>query len=132
MKMVSFIVYGQPQGKARPRFTKQGHIYTPAKTADYERNIRQSYIAAANGFTCEENALSISIVAYMQRAKSNKRKYATTKPDIDNIAKIVLDGLNGVAFKDDKQVTSIKATKVYCDNYYQIPCLDVTVSSYER
>ena len=37
----------------------------------------------------------------------------TVKPDIDNIVKIVLDGLNGVAFTDDKQVIEIQAQKCY-------------------
>ncbi len=129
--IVDFVVYGQPQGKARPRFTKQGHVYTPKTTQDYERSIRQSYITAANGYTCGDNALSVSITAYIQRAKSNKRKHATTKPDIDNIIKAVLDGLNGVAFKDDKQVTSVKASKSYCD-YGQAPYLTVQIITYEQ
>ncbi len=34
------------------------------------------------------------------------------KPDIDNIAKLVLDGLNGIAFKDDAQVIGLHAHKV--------------------
>lgn len=127
---INFIVYGQPQGKARPRFTKNGHVYTPKTTKDYERSIKQSYISASNGYTCGDNALDISIIACMQRAKSNKRKHATTKPDIDNIIKAVLDGLNGVAFNDDKQVTSIKAIKRYCDNG-QVPYLAVQINSYE-
>lgn len=67
----------------------------------------------------------------MQRAKSNKRQHATTKPDIDNIIKAVLDGLNGVAFKDDKQVTSIKATKFYC-SYNEPPYLEVRIIADEQ
>ena len=39
----------------------------------------------------------------------------TGKPDIDNIIKAVLDGLNGVAFKDDAQVVFISAQKLYSD-----------------
>lgn len=35
----------------------------------------------------------------------------TLKPDADNIAKTVLDGLNGKAFKDDSQVTTLKVIK---------------------
>ena len=38
---------------------------------------------------------------------------ATIKPDLDNIAKAVLDGLNGLAFDDDKQVVSLKVSKRY-------------------
>lgn len=35
------------------------------------------------------------------------------KPDIDNIAKAVLDGLNGHAFADDKQVAALTVRKLY-------------------
>lgn len=35
------------------------------------------------------------------------------KPDIDNIAKVVCDALNGVAYKDDKQIVSLKLAKRY-------------------
>ena len=37
----------------------------------------------------------------------------TKKPDLDNVVKICLDGMNGIVFKDDSQITSIYATKVY-------------------
>ena len=35
------------------------------------------------------------------------------KPDIDNILKVVLDGLNGIAYEDDKQVTIVQCKKSY-------------------
>jgi Holliday junction resolvase RusA-like endonuclease len=34
-------------------------------------------------------------------------------PDIDNIIKIILDGLNGAAYQDDKQVVAVVARKHY-------------------
>lgn len=37
------------------------------------------------------------------------------KPDADNIAKIVLDALNGLAYEDDKQVTGLLVTKKYSE-----------------
>ena len=37
------------------------------------------------------------------------------KPDIDNVIKIVLDGLNGAAFVDDSQVHMVSAEKAYGD-----------------
>lgn len=35
------------------------------------------------------------------------------KPDVDNIIKIVLDGLNGIAYDDDKQVVYASCKKMY-------------------
>ena len=37
----------------------------------------------------------------------------TKKPDIDNIAKIILDALNKLAFKDDNQITKLEIEKKY-------------------
>lgn len=37
----------------------------------------------------------------------------TKKPDIDNLVKVVLDGLNGLAYKDDKQIVALEAAKGY-------------------
>ena len=38
----------------------------------------------------------------------------TVKPDLDNIVKAALDGIEGAVYVSDKQVTSIKARKMYC------------------
>lgn len=38
------------------------------------------------------------------------------KPDIDNVVKIIMDALNGAAYKDDKQVVSVFASKFYDDD----------------
>jgi Holliday junction resolvase RusA-like endonuclease len=37
----------------------------------------------------------------------------TVAPDLDNLAKAVLDGCNGVVFEDDKQVVTLCLTKRY-------------------
>ena len=39
--------------------------------------------------------------------------YPTVKPDTDNIAKSILDALNGIAYKDDKQVVTLSVKKRY-------------------
>ena len=37
----------------------------------------------------------------------------TKKPDLDNVLKAVLDGLNGIAFVDDSQVVNVCMAKHY-------------------
>ena len=39
----------------------------------------------------------------------------TKRPDVDNLAKIILDGLNGVAYRDDAQVCCIHFEKKYSE-----------------
>ena len=41
--------------------------------------------------------------------------WQTSKPDADNYAKLILDALNGVLWRDDAQVVRLFAEKVYCD-----------------
>ena len=50
--------------------------------------------------------------------------YPTTKPDIDNIAKSVGDGANGVVWVDDKQIVDLRVRRRYAET----PCLAVYVT----
>ena len=124
MKMTSFTIHGEPQGKARPRAVRQSgimHIYTPQKTKDYEREIAMAYRTQCTGMF--SGAVEIEIHAYYEIPKSASRKRVldmvsdrerpTKKPDGDNIAKAVCDALNGVAYKDDSQVVDLTVRKYY-------------------
>jgi len=122
-----FRVNGIPQGKARPRFTKGGRAYTPAKTRRYEEAVREAaqLAAQAQGFIKHDKGtpLKASVTAWFPVPASWPKKkraaalsdalYPAVKPDADNIAKAVLDALNGIAFHDDKQVVSCTVSKRY-------------------
>ena len=43
----------------------------------------------------------------------NNELFPTVKPDSDNISKIILDALNGLAYYDDNQVTDLTIYKLY-------------------
>lgn len=126
---MQFIVNGMPQGKSRARtvrnkYTGKVHSFTPEKTQNYEDLIRWAY-KEAGGKYFGEQALRIDITAYFPMPQSfskTKRQQAftgalkpTKKPDCDNILKVVLDALNGVAYHDDKQVTGVSCNKLYSD-----------------
>lgn len=113
---MKFTVYGKPQGKARPRFTRQGRAYTPEKTVYYETQIRQAYINAGGELISDSAPILICITACFKKAKSNKMPSPTLKPDTDNIAKAVCDALNSVAYKDDKQITCLTVDKVWAED----------------
>lgn len=107
-----FTVYGTVLGKPRPRFAN-GRCYTPKKFVDYEREIAKAYLRAGGKKT--DHAVEVEILIARSLPKNRKKSIEweedTFKPDIDNIIKIILDGLNGVAYIDDTQVVSVKATK---------------------
>jgi Holliday junction resolvase RusA-like endonuclease len=124
---VEIEVSGQPQGKGRPRFTRTGKAYTPDKTREYESRIQAAAWKAMQEAKLEptERFVSVEIIAFMEIPKSWSKvkrieaEYGalqhTTKPDLDNIIKAALDGISsGKIIMDDKQVTSIKARKMYC------------------
>lgn len=122
---MKFEVPGRPQGKARPRVTKKG-TYTPQRTRDYERLIRTSYIAAGGRQYTKDVPVRVNIRAYYAIPKgTSKRKQEkmiagdvkpTVKPDCDNIAKVVCDALNGLAYADDNRVVVLTVTKLYGEN----------------
>ena len=122
-----FRVNGIPQGKARPRFTKGGRAYTPAKTRRYEEAVREAALLAAQaqGFVKHDEGtpLEACVTAWFPVPASWPKKkraaalsgalYPTGKPDADNIAKAVLDAANGIAFHDDRQIVSLTVRKRY-------------------
>ena len=132
---IFFIVPGEPVPKARPRFTMQGgkaRTYTPTSSAAYETTIGLLAHAAMRAQGISEpmkGALHVQVQAFFPVPKtwSKKRKAAASwhasRPDLDNIVKSALDGLNRVAFADDGQVASVYATKAYSDT----PRLEVAV-----
>ena len=123
---VEIEVTGQPQGKGRPRFTRQGRAYTPEKTREYETRIHSAAWQKMHELKLDPTSkfCHVEIVAFMEipkswsKVKKLEAEYGailpTTKPDIDNIIKSALDGCEGVVYYSDNQVTSINAKKVYC------------------
>ena len=124
MKEVEFVVYGRPKGKGRPRFTMDGHAYTPQTTRMYEKEIRQAF-REAGGTSFGSVPVAVEIVAYYPVPKSARKsdkqemeaglRVPMVKPDIDNVLKAILDGIQGNdgAFHDDVQVVSVRAEKRY-------------------
>lgn len=111
--------------KERPRFHPQfKYAYTPKKTKDFE-NLIASYCAVymrRNGLSVSESYIDVDLVIYnkVPSAWSKKKTKEAldglirpTKGDLDNQLKAILDGLNGVAYVDDKQVVQFRATKLY-------------------
>jgi len=88
-----------------------------------------------------EECIAVTLVFHLKRPKnhfvSNKPGHGRLRPsskgklprgtrnDVDNLAKFVLDSLNGLLYADDRQVVSLSATKVFdvegnCDGATEI------------
>ncbi len=136
---VLFEILGEPKGKGRPKFRRAGnHVktYTPDETASYENLVKLEYQSQCGKFRFGDNeCLDMRIYAFygVPKSVSNKKRQLmlserirpAKKPDMDNVVKIIADSLNGVAYKDDKQIVDTMVRKFYSD----IPRVVVTIQS---
>lgn len=86
---------GRPVPKGRPRFSRSGHAYTPEKTRKYEELV--AWCAKKDIPEPLKGDVAMDIMIYANGHW----------PDIDNICKALLDGMNGIAYDDDKQVAAL-------------------------
>ena len=134
--MLTYLVEGNPIGKGRPKFARRGNFvsaYTPTKTRDYESVIKDAAQKAMGSNELLETPVTVAIyirVGIPASFSKQKRKDAlegiikpTKKPDIDNIAKCFLDGMNDIVYLDDKQVVNLHVTKLYAET----PAVEVMV-----
>lgn len=109
------------KAKQRPRFG-QGRAYTPKETIHYENEIAEAWKSAClkafgtvltipKGASVHVNAMFFRPLP-KSRPKRIEEEPDIQKPDIDNLMKLVFDGLSRApAWQDDSQVTWMNATK---------------------
>lgn len=122
--MIEFTVSGDPVAKGRPRFSTRGgfvRTHTPAKTREHEKAVR----LCADQATDEplQGPLRVEVWSFhpIPQSFTKARKQAaqdatlrpTTRPDVDNVLKLVCDALEGVAYENDSQVVEMEARKFY-------------------
>lgn len=113
MYRYSLEINTRPIPKQRPRLSKFA-VYTPKKTADYEKLIAYEWKRRYKDLILK-GAVKLDLLFCFKKAKSCKKDYHTQRPDLDNLEKAILDGLNKVAFLDDCQVVEMKSQKVFSD-----------------
>jgi Holliday junction resolvase RusA-like endonuclease len=133
---IRFKVRGNPRPLVRHR-SARGFIYNPSSgNQDLFRNIvMELFTKSGEGSEIEptipifssEVALALTVVFRMRRPNTHfvasKREperlrdtapnmLSSQKQDVDNLAKFVMDSMNGILYEDDKQVISLHATKL--------------------
>jgi Holliday junction resolvase RusA-like endonuclease len=127
--LLSFTVPGPPVPLGRPRFTRAGRVYTSKSSQDGLNNLA-SYAASST----KHRRLSGPLVVSMEfvhkrpgRLKKGPRQFKETRPDIDNLIKLCLDGLSRAAiWNDDNQVVQLSAVDLYAAKDEQ-PYTQITV-----
>ena len=137
---LELVIYGQPEPQRRPRFARRGRgVATYAHPADaaYRERIQQAW-RSAGAVDLGSADIGMTIWACFSRPKSHWRrngelsKAGIGRPypgvcDVDNIAKAILDALQGehMAFRDDRQIVGLHVTKFYADRPDDEPYVQV-------
>lgn len=131
---ICFTVPGEPRAKGRPRFGR-GRAYTDAKTVSFENLIGWTASQAMGAQEPFSGPVAVSIAARFAPPVSASRKARAamlsgetipTRLDCDNIGKAICDGLNGVAYGDDRQIATLMIRKAYAET----PGIDVVVRAF--
>lgn len=89
---------------------------------EYEKYVQLSYLRDCKN-TYLSGDIEVKITSYHQIPLSSSKKKQKMmengeirprkKPDIDNMAKAILDSLNGIAYKDDSHIVKLEFLKYY-------------------
>lgn len=118
---VTFIVRGTPapQGSKRAFVAKGRAIMTEdnRRSAPWRDSVSAAAAAEMDGALPIDGAVEVSVTFYTVRpasVKPAKRPFPSVKPDVDKLARAVLDGLTaGGVFTDDSRVVDLHAKKRY-------------------
>lgn len=127
--MIDFVVEGKPVPAVR--MTQRSKYADPAakRYLTYKKLVAASAISAMNRKALEkiDGTVSVRIDIFYEVPKSYTKKRKTdiyesdyqirpeVRGDIDNVAKSILDGMNGICFKDDIQVVELIVNKRFDD-----------------
>ena len=126
MKPLRLEIPGKPIAKARPRFVRRGKFVATYNAQETEEGKFIIQVMQQHKGPVIDAPIELHCFFDMPIPKStSKKKRAlmlkneikhTKKPDIDNHVKFAMDCLNGIVWRDDSQVTALKAWKEYSDN----------------
>ncbi|RKJ60401.1 RusA family crossover junction endodeoxyribonuclease, partial [Butyricicoccus sp. 1XD8-22] len=124
---MEFTIDGDVQAQERPRFSNRGgyvKTYDPPKSRKYKEYVAE----VAKEYAPEElieSEIVLTIDVYIKIPKSYTKKQRqeiidnhmlhSKKPDVDNLAKGIKDGITGVIWKDDSQIVELHISKFYSE-----------------
>lgn len=108
---VTVFIPHKPVPKGRPRMTRRGRVFTPQRTLEAEALVREAWgdnpkFSGTVGVVMVLGSDGTLVNVFPHDAETQK-----LRGDIDNYVKTIMDGLNGKAWDDDKQVTYLVAEK---------------------
>ena len=142
MREAMFTVEMKPRGKDRPRVVRAGgfaRTYTPKETTVAEAQVRETFRHECKHDWPDavmDSPITMSVVAYFMPPKRllTKKHAASieaetlrhmTKPDGDNVLKLVADALDGIAYRSDSLITDAEVHK----RYSLVPRIEVRLTA---
>lgn len=126
MRRIVFEIDGKPTAKGRPRAVSIGghaRVYTPKRTANYEAFVALAGAAALDGghpFSVPVRVRIMWVLSipaswpkWKREAASDGLVAPTVRPDIDNVQKSILDGLNQSVLADDSLIIGLHTIRKY-------------------
>lgn len=107
-----FMIPIEPEGKKEARRSRFG-VY---KHPDTRRKMQEiaDYVRAQYSGAPLDGPLQVEIIAYKSRPKSKPHEvYADTKPDYDNIEKLLGDALEGILWVNDSRIVDGRCVKKF-------------------
>ena len=96
---IKIVVDGDPIPAARPRYSVRRVVYQPKRNAEYRAKV-QAAVEAMGGREPMTGEVVASVRLY-RKYKPSARNFG----DVDNHLKAIFDGMNGIVFADDSQIT---------------------------
>lgn len=121
---VDFFIPGDPVAFARSGGGKSGVRFTPKKQRTHAGTIKHFALEGMKKYNNERPtgqplALTVTVTYPQPKSWSKKKKaetiFKTSKPDVDNLAKLVMDACNNLVWLDDAQVAYLIVQKAYND-----------------
>jgi Holliday junction resolvase RusA-like endonuclease len=152
-KSIMFSVDGDPKPQQRPMFipnrsgdaNKRFRVISPSKvkTCDFTKKVREQLTGVPRPYFGEEEKLAVFVTYRMKRANTHfekskratgkvKTAYETKMPgggDIDNLLKQTLDCLTDIVYHDDRMVSTVVVTKIWCEDHNSEGSTTVAIKS---
>jgi Holliday junction resolvase RusA-like endonuclease len=116
-RSLTFFLLGKPVPKGRPQFMrKTGIAFTPKKTVDGEEAVQRVALSAMlrTKMKAFQGPVEMSVLfirkptqswpRYKRAAAMRGEMWPTSRPDFDNLIKLIADALNGLVYSDDSQI----------------------------
>lgn len=110
--MMRWRIYGDPKPKGSMRWVGDRMVNDNPDCAQWIEDIRVQLV----GRRMLDGPVAVDVRFLLTRGKSVKRGQPYVKPDLDKLARAVLDALTGCCYADDGQVVKVIAVKEYADS----------------